>query len=140
MQSEFTLVAGEIALRARAQIKERSLPGIEAVIDRVDVLGEQALEPRGRQFRQSRQTIFCVGDVAPDVRAEAIGLHIREQRALDDSLGQNAIGRRAEDFPMRHVRLRTDVHELAAPHQLLREMPAVSSKLKMLCVVSCSSA
>src|SRR5439155_26514766 len=54
MQSQFALFAREIALRTRAQIEERSLPRIEAVIARVDVLREQALEPRGRQFRQSR--------------------------------------------------------------------------------------
>ena len=80
MQSQLTLLAGEIALRTCAQIEERRLPAIEAVIDRVDVLREQALQPRSRQFRQSRQPIFRVGDVAPDVRAEAIDLHKREQR------------------------------------------------------------
>ena len=119
MQSEFALFAGEIALRTRAQIEQCRLPRIEAVINRVDVLREQALEPGGRQFRENRQAVFRIGNIAPDIGPEAVDLDEFEQRTVRRLVRQHPVGRRAEDFPMGHVRLRADVHELTATHQLL---------------------
>src|SRR5205823_14075106 len=109
MQSEFALFAGEIALRTRAQIEQCRLPRIEAVINRVDVLREQAFEPGGRQFRENRQAVFRIGNIAPDIGPEAIDLHELEQRTAGRLAGPDAIGWRAKDFPLRLVRLPPDV-------------------------------
>src|SRR5207247_2193893 len=81
MQSELAFVP-EIAMSARSQIEERGLPAIETRVHRIDVLREQALEPRCWKLRQDGEALFRGGEISCDMRlrsvGEAIELHILE--------------------------------------------------------------